>query len=282
MRDRMGRLLKGPKQYGEFYDRDLRIDAVMMRYSSPYPGVRAVADPIDDQNVPIETIRAYFLGISVSTMTTTMSRRHDKLTSQVCGHREVQVEQLELRTFKLTPTRDLRQHLLQQSVPVNQSVDRSVSPHPVCLQLSYSPSTGLSGSVIQILLFPCAKFLEYTLPDWGVTVFGSRHSLNPGPWTFKEQMFATITFNIAIYTTNSYGMVGPSECGFAKCETLTSKQILVQKLDLFYGLKFVNFGYQLMLTLFVQLMGRVPVSLIHLIEKLQNADSVLTGMGFAG
>ena len=33
------------------------------------------------------------------------------------------------------------------------------------------------------------------------------------------------------------------------------KQILVQKLDLFYGLKFVDFGYQLMLTLFVQLMG---------------------------
>jgi hypothetical protein len=37
---------------------------------------------------------------------------------------------------------------------------------------------------------------------------------------------------------------------------LTRMQILVQKLDLFYGLKFVDFGYQLMLTLFVQLMGR--------------------------
>lgn len=86
-------------------------------------------------------------------------------------------------------------------------------------------------------MFPCAKFLEFVLPDWGVTVFGTRHSLNPGPWTFKEQMFATITFNIAIYTTNSYGM------------------ILVQKLPMFYGLEFVTFGYQLMLTLFVQLMG---------------------------
>jgi hypothetical protein len=62
----------------------------------------------------------------------------------------------------------------------------------------------LNGSVIQILLFPCAKFLEYALPDWGVTVRGVRHSLNPGPWTFKEQMFATITYNIAIYTTNRY------------------------------------------------------------------------------
>jgi OPT family small oligopeptide transporter len=73
------------------------------------------------------------------------------------------------------------------------------------------------------------------LPDWGITVMGTRHSLNPGPWNFKEQMFATITYNIAIYTTNSYGM------------------ILVQKL--FYGETFITFGYQLMLTLFVQLMG---------------------------
>jgi hypothetical protein len=63
MRERMRRLLEGPKQYGEFYDRDLRIDAVMLRYSSPYPGVRAVAEIIDDTSVPIETVRAYFLGI---------------------------------------------------------------------------------------------------------------------------------------------------------------------------------------------------------------------------
>ncbi|KAK3347049.1 OPT oligopeptide transporter protein-domain-containing protein [Lasiosphaeria hispida] len=167
MRERMRRLLEGPKLYGEFYDRDLRIDATMLRYSSPYPGVRAVADPIDDQNVPIETVRAYFLGISWAVIGTFMSTFFN----------------------------------------------------------SRFPSISLNGSVIQILLFPCAKFLEWVLPDWGVTIAGVRHSLNPGPWTFKEQMFATIT------------------------------QILVQKLDMFYGLKFITFGYQLMLTLFVQLMG---------------------------
>lgn len=50
-------------------------------------------------------------------------------------------------------------------------------------------------------------------------------------------MFATITYNIAIYTTNSYGM------------------ILVQKSPVFYGETYITFGYQLMLTLFVQLMG---------------------------
>ena len=49
------------------------------------------------------------------------------------------------------------------------------------------PAITLGGAVIQILLFPCAKVLEYVLPDWGITVFGTRHSLNPGPWTFKEQ-----------------------------------------------------------------------------------------------
>ena len=73
MRDRMKRLLQGPKLYGDFYDRDLRIDAALMRYSSPYPGVRAVADPRDDDKVPIETFRAYFLGIGWAVIGTFMS-----------------------------------------------------------------------------------------------------------------------------------------------------------------------------------------------------------------
>ncbi len=48
----MRRLLhEGPKLYGEYYDRDLRIDAALMKYSSPYPGVRAVADVVDDVSV---------------------------------------------------------------------------------------------------------------------------------------------------------------------------------------------------------------------------------------
>jgi len=73
MRRRMAKLLEGRKVYGEFYDRDLRIDAVLLRYSSPYPGVRAVADPVDDEQVPIETIRAYFLGISWAVIGTFMA-----------------------------------------------------------------------------------------------------------------------------------------------------------------------------------------------------------------
>jgi hypothetical protein len=64
MRDQMTRILdEGRKGYGDMYDRDLRINAVLMHYSSPYPGVRAVAELVDDTTMPIETPRAYFLGI---------------------------------------------------------------------------------------------------------------------------------------------------------------------------------------------------------------------------
>lgn len=63
MRERMRRLLEGRKLYGDFYDRDLRIDATMMRYSSPYPGVRAVQELETNDEIPAETFRAYFLGI---------------------------------------------------------------------------------------------------------------------------------------------------------------------------------------------------------------------------
>jgi OPT family small oligopeptide transporter len=177
MRERMKRLMEGPKIYGEHYDRDLRIDAVLLRFSSPYPEVRAVSEPFDDVDVPIETIRAYFLGWSWAVIGTFVSTFFN----------------------------------------------------------SRFPGISLGGSVIQILLYPCAKFLEFALPDWGVTIRGYRHSLNPGPVSFKEIMFATITFNVAIYTTNTYTM------------------ILVQKK--FYKVDYVSFGYELLLTLFVQFMG---------------------------
>lgn len=67
------------------------------------------------------------------------------------------------------------------------------------------PAITLGGAVIQILLFPCAKVLEYALPDWGITVFGTRHSLNPGPWTFKEQMSVTYS-SLYLCGTTSPGL----------------------------------------------------------------------------
>ncbi|CAJ2514138.1 Uu.00g022570.m01.CDS01 [Anthostomella pinea] len=49
------------------------------------------------------------------------------------------------------------------------------------------PAIGIPALVLQLLVAPCGLFLARILPDWGVTIYGTRHSLNPGPWNYKEQ-----------------------------------------------------------------------------------------------
>lgn len=99
------------------------------------------------------------------------------------------------------------------------------------------PSIYISASICQMLMYPSGLALEYILPDWGFTLFGTRHSLNPGPWNYKEQMFATIMFDIAI---------GGMYVGY---------NFYVQKLDVFYGNTWVTPGYQILLSLCTQLFG---------------------------
>jgi OPT family small oligopeptide transporter len=98
------------------------------------------------------------------------------------------------------------------------------------------PSIGLGSSVIQMLMYPTGKLFEKALPDVGFTAFGSRHSLNPGPWGFKEQMFATLIFNVC-------------------SGVYVSSNIIVQKMDLFYGQKWISVGYQVLLALGTQTLG---------------------------
>ena len=125
-------------EYGD-WEFELKTQAAMIYYHSPYPEVRSVTDPYDDPSIPVETIRAYFLGMIFMAGSTA------------------------LNTF--------------------------FSPR--------QPGISLSSLVLQGILAPCGQFLAKVLPDWGFTVFGRRVSLNPGPWTFKEQVFATIMFSIA-------------------------------------------------------------------------------------
>lgn len=66
------------------------------------------------------------------------------------------------------------------------------------------PSITVSNNVPQLLAYPLGKLFDHILPDWGFTLFGIRHSLNPGPFNQKEHMLITImssVSNIASYTS---------------------------------------------------------------------------------
>ena len=158
---------------------NIKLHAVLNEYFSPYPEVRAVTSPVDDENAPVETIRSYLVAFIW--------------------------------------------------VIIGSGVNEFFSHR--------MPSITLTSSVIQMLVYPTGKALSWILPDKGFTLFGVRHSLNPGPWGFKEQMFATIVFNVC-----ANGVY-------------VSSNIIVQKMDLFYGQKWVSAGYQILLALATQTLG---------------------------
>lgn len=58
------------------------------------------------------------------------------------------------------------------------------------------PSLSVSAEVVQLLSFPIGKAAERWLPDVGYTLFGIRHSLNPGPFNKKEHMLISIMANV--------------------------------------------------------------------------------------
>ena len=78
--------------------------------------------------------------------------------------------------------------------------------------------------------------LAFILPDWGFRLRGTRYTLNPGPWTAKEQLFATIIFNGADSIGNFTGL-------------------LVMRLPIFFNQRFVGFGFALILALANQVFG---------------------------
>lgn len=100
------------------------------------------------------------------------------------------------------------------------------------------PNIYVSGSVAQLLAYPLGTFMARVLPDWGVTVFGVRHSLNPGPFTKKEHMLATLIAQAAPQEPYSYYIVW------------------IQVLPTMYNLPWArSFGYQICLTLSISMLG---------------------------
>lgn len=58
------------------------------------------------------------------------------------------------------------------------------------------PTINLEATVVQFLAYPVGKAAERFLPDVGVTLFGTRHSLNPGPFNKKEHMVISIMASV--------------------------------------------------------------------------------------
>jgi len=100
------------------------------------------------------------------------------------------------------------------------------------------PSVSLNATVTQVLAYPCGKFFERFLPDWGVTIWGIRHSLNPGPFNRKEHMLITIMANVA------------------SGQPYTAQIIWIQYLPTFFNQAWATeFMYQILLALSTQFIG---------------------------
>jgi hypothetical protein len=80
------------------------------------------------------------------------------------------------------------------------------------------------------------RFMAFVLPDWGFRFRGTRYTLNPGPWTAKEQLFSTIFFSGATTIGNFTGL-------------------LVLRLPTFFNQKWAGFGFAIMLALANQIYG---------------------------
>jgi OPT family small oligopeptide transporter len=178
-REKMELLLRGPgeKQDEHEWALEIKTEAALNRFYSPYPEVRAITAPKDDPDTPCETIRAHLLGY----------------------------------------------------------IWAVIGQFTNSLFISRYPSINLSSAVIQLLLYPCGLFLAYVLPDWGFNIRGKRVSLNPRPWTYKEQMLSTIIVNVGL---------GTAYCFYN-----------LQTQELFYHDSWLSPGYGILLLLSTQMMG---------------------------
>lgn len=77
--------------------------------------------------------------------------------------------------------------------------------------------------------------LAYVLPDWGFTLWGTRYTLNPGPWSAKEQLLATI---------------------ISQADTIGNfTGLLDMRLPAFFGQRWVGYGFCIMLAFANQIYG---------------------------
>ncbi|CAI5756014.1 unnamed protein product [Candida verbasci] len=99
------------------------------------------------------------------------------------------------------------------------------------------PSIYLAMSAAQVFLYPSGKLLEWILPNWSFKIWKYKIDLNPGPYTYKEQMLVTILLGVSI--GGSY----------------VTSNITIQKLPNFYNNDWADWGYQVLLILSTNFLG---------------------------
>ena len=85
-------------------------------------------------------------------------------------------------------------------------------------------------------MVPMGRTLAYVLPDWGVTIRGTRYSLNTGPWSPKEQLLATIMMSQSTTIGNTTGL-------------------LDLRMPIFFNQKWATLGYSILLAIANQCFG---------------------------
>lgn len=172
--------LEGYDREGISWELQVKTEAALIAYWSPYPEVRSVTDPYDDPTTPAETLRVYIVGFIWTCI--------GSFINQYFSERR--------------------------------------------------PSINLDTSVAQLFIYPSGLLLEYILPKRKIS-FGKKFSidLNPGPWTYKEQLLATLFYSVS-------GSV-----------PYASWNIHAQKIKFWYNNQWVDFGYQVLLFLSTNFLG---------------------------
>lgn len=100
------------------------------------------------------------------------------------------------------------------------------------------PGIAISSFVAQLVAYPAGKLMERSLPIRRFTTFGKEWSLNPGPFSPKEQMLITIMASV------SFG------------SAYATSIIITQRLPIFYNQQWAsNWAYQLLLVMSTQIIG---------------------------
>lgn len=176
---KLEKLLLGPQdgQSTDEWTLEMKTEAAINKFYSPYPEVRAVTTPFDDPTMACETFRAYLLGLTWA----------------------------------------------------------CVAQFVNSLFNSRFPLIALTSQVMQVLLYPSGLLMARILPDWSFSVLGRKIRLNPGAWTYKEQMLSTLMVNVSV--TSAYV--------FWNIQTQT----------IYYGETWLTPGYKILLLLSTQCMG---------------------------